>query len=145
MILYHPFQLMFLLNISFPFMRNSPVGILLSIETRAHRRCGQRSIFWGQNRKNNGYLTVFLGGSCLLFLEPDLDMMTNVTITHATVIVILFLSVATAVRTFHNLDIWQVPPQTDPLELDADVPGLQNLPFSCNPASTQRNELGKHS
>jgi len=62
--------------------------------------------------------------SLLLSLELDLGMMTNVTTMHTTVILVLFFPVAAAVKTLHNLDIWEFPSQNGPLQRYADGPGL---------------------
>lgn len=72
-------------------------------------------------------------------LAPDLDMITNMTIMHTTVILILFLPVTAAVKTLHNSDMGEFSSQNEPLQLYEDGPGLWNLPFSCDPASTQIN------
>lgn len=36
----------------------------------------------------------------------------------------ILLPVAAAVKTLHNLDIWEFPPQNEPVQLYADRPGL---------------------
>lgn len=124
MFLYHPFQLMLLLNISFPFIRN------YCRNPTCHRNISTQKVWIVDNllgtkqKKIMKEILLVCFGSLLLSLEPDLHMMTNMTIMHTTVILILFLSVTTAAKTLHNLDIWEVPPQNEPLQLDADVPGL---------------------
>lgn len=76
-----------------------------------------------EKKKMKGILLVCFG-SFLMSLEPGLDMMTDMTIMHTTVILILFLPVTPAVKARHNLDVWEFPPQNGHLLLYADGPGL---------------------
>lgn len=53
-------------------------------------------------------------------------------------IILVVLFVVTAVKTLYSFNICEVSPQNESLQVDADVPCLYNIPFSCKPANTKK-------